>query len=65
MSNGIVKARGSALLELVPDTKKEILAFEFKLPSVWVDEFEAIDLLDCKFTTPRFRKNGFEHDGYK
>ena len=97
--NGSVRARSSALLELVPQTKKENL--EFELPSydpskgqvvdlavvgggpaglavaqqvseaglsvcsidpspkliwpnnygVWVDEFEAMDLLDCLDTT--------------
>ncbi|XP_057541348.1 lycopene beta cyclase, chloroplastic/chromoplastic [Amaranthus tricolor] len=97
--NGIVRARNSTLLELVPETKKENL--EFELPSydiskgkmvdlavvgggpaglavaqqvsqaglsvcsidpspkliwpnnygVWVDEFEAMDLLDCLDTT--------------
>lgn len=97
--NGVVKASSSALLELVPETKKENLDFELPLydpskglvvdlavvgggpaglavaqevseaglsvcsidPSpkliwpnnygVWVDEFEAMDLLDCLDTT--------------
>ncbi|XP_058076982.1 lycopene beta cyclase, chloroplastic/chromoplastic-like [Magnolia sinica] len=97
--NGCVKANGSALLELVPETKKENLEFELPMydpskaqvmdlvvvgggpaglavaqqvsqaglsvcsidPSpkliwpnnygVWVDEFEAMDLLDCLDTT--------------
>lgn len=97
--NGFVKASSSALLELVPETKKESLDFELPLydstkglvvdlavvgggpaglavaqqvseaglsvcaidPSpkliwpnnygVWVDEFEAMDLLDCLDTT--------------
>ncbi|KAL7169168.1 hypothetical protein ACSBR2_034248 [Camellia fascicularis] len=97
--NGSLKARSSALLELVPETKKENLDFELPLydpskglvvdlavvgggpaglavaqqvseaglsvcsidPSpkliwpnnygVWVDEFEAMDLLDCLVTT--------------
>lgn len=97
--NGFVKARSSALLELVPETKKESLDFELPMydsskglvvdlavvgggpaglavaqqvseaglsvcaidPSpkliwpnnygVWVDEFEAMDLLDCLDTT--------------
>lgn len=97
--NGCVKARSSALLELVPETKKENLEFDLPMydpskglvvdlavvgggpaglavaqqvseaglsvcsidPSpkliwpnnygVWVDEFEAMDMLDCLDTT--------------